>query len=91
MLPKKVQIKTYDQGILNLIIKNGEIKNDDIILEIGPELKFNRTNFKKNPKKLQLSKRINIYQKNWKKFGEKITIINKDILVITMNLNSLNQ
>ena len=38
MKPKKSLGQNFlnNEKILNLIIKNGDIKNDDIILEIGP-------------------------------------------------------
>ncbi len=84
MLPKKSlgQNFLYDQGILNLIIKNGEIKNDDIILEIGPGTgNLTEQILKKNPKKIiVVEKDKYLSEKLEKKFGEKITIINKDIL-----------
>ncbi len=84
MRPKKSLGQNFlnDDKILSEIVNHGEIKEDDIILEIGPGT-GNLTSkiLKKKPFKLivvekdkNLSKILN------KKFGKKIEIINDDIL-----------
>ena len=68
--------------ILNLIVENGKINKEDIVLEIGPGTgKLTKKIILKNPSKIivvEKDKRfINILEK---KFGSKIEIINEDFL-----------
>ena len=84
MKPKKSLGQNFleDKGILNKIVKLGNIKDDDIVLEIGPGTgNLTKEILKKKPYKLiivekdkSLSAMLN------KKFGENVKIINKDIL-----------
>ena len=78
------------------ILKNcriGKFQKNDIILEIGPGTgNLTEKILKKNQKNLLLLKKIKIYQIFLKKkFGNKIKIINKDILNVIINLNLINQ
>ena len=84
--PKKKLGQNFliDENILNLIVELGEIKNDDIILEIGPGTgNLTKKILSKNPKKLIVVEKDNYLAMNLqKKFKNKITIINEDILNI---------
>ncbi len=71
-----------NRNLLNRIVNEGNILNNDIIIEIGPGT-GNLTNeiLKKNPKKLiVIEKDNNLSKFLLTKFDKKINIINKDIL-----------
>ena len=82
--PKKSLGQNFlvDQNILNKIIELGEIKNDDIILEVGPGTgMLTEKILEKKPKKITVvekDKRLAEILK--KKFNTNIQIINEDIL-----------
>tara|TARA_B100000989_G_scaffold297516_1_gene283497 strand:- start:682 stop:1464 length:783 start_codon:yes stop_codon:yes gene_type:complete len=84
MLPKKSLGQNFlkDQNILSKIVSHGEISNSDIILEIGPGTGLlTQKILDKSPNELivvEKDKELSINLK--KKFGNKIQIINKDIL-----------
>ena len=89
--PKKSLGQNFltDNNIIKSIVNVGNIKNNNIILEIGPGT-GNLTNFilKKNPKKTYvIEKDYNLAKLLQKKFDSKINIINKDIL--NFNLDSI--
>ena len=84
MKPKKSLGQNFlnNDKILNLIVENGKINKEDIVLEIGPGTgKLTKKIILKNPSKIivvEKDKRfINILEK---KFGSKIEIINEDFL-----------
>ena len=78
-----------DDKILDVIVETGNLKSSDIIIEIGPGTgNLTKKLLEKNPKTLivvekdkELSKLLK------KKFGEKIGIINEDILKCYDKLN----
>ena len=73
-----------DNNILNLIADIGEVKNDDIILEVGPGTgNLTEKLLLKNPKKILLVEKDKNLSNNLKlKFDKKIDLINEDILKI---------
>ena len=73
-----------DNNILNLIADIGEIKNDDIVLEVGPGTgNLTEKLLLKNPKKIFLVEKDKNLSNNLKlKFDKKINLINEDILKI---------
>ena len=73
-----------DNNILNLIADIGEVKNDDIILEVGPGTgNLTEKLLLKNPKKILLvEKDKNLSNKLKLKFDKKINLINEDILKV---------
>ena len=83
-LPKKSLGQNFlvNKEILNQIVNLGEIKSDDIVLEVGPGTgNLTEKILKKKPKKVvvvEKDKNLSIYLK--KKFSNKIEIINDDIL-----------
>ena len=84
--PKKSLGQNFlkDNNILDLIIKLGDIKSKNTVIEIGPGT-GNLTNeiIKKNPLKLIVIEKDNELAKNLKiKFKENIELINQDILKI---------
>jgi len=84
--PKKSLGQNFlkDNNILDLIIKLGDIKSKNTVIEIGPGT-GNLTNeiIKKNPLKLIVIEKDNELAKNLKiKFKENIKLINQDILKI---------
>ena len=84
--PKKSLGQNFliDNNILDLIVNLGDIKNNDILLEIGPGT-GNLTNklLKKEPKKITLiEKDSNLVGILQEKFNNKVHLINKDILKI---------
>ena len=90
--PKKSLGQNFlsDKNILKSIIDIGNIKNDDIVFEIGPGT-GNLTEFiiKKNPKKIfVIEKDINLVKFLHERFDNKIKIINQDILEFELNLFS---
>ena len=84
ILPKKSLGQNFlvNNDILNQIADLGEIKSDDIILEVGPGTgNLTEKILKKKPKKLivvEKDKKLSIFLK--KKFNNDIEIINDDIL-----------
>ncbi len=83
-LPKKSLGQNFlvNNEILNQIVNLGEIKSDDIVLEVGPGTgNLTEKILKKKPKKVvvvEKDKNLSIYLK--KKFSNKVEIINGDIL-----------
>ena len=90
MKPKKSLGQNFlnNEKVLNEIIEHGNIKNEDIILEIGPGTgNLTEKIIKKKPSKLILvekDKELSDYLK--KKFGDSIEIINNDILEYLNNI-----
>ena len=86
MKPKKSLGQNFliNDKILNIIIKHGEIKKDDIILEIGPGTgKLTEKIIEKKPLKNLAIEKDKILSDQLKvKFGNKLEIINEDILKI---------
>ena len=68
--------------ILSDIVDNGQISNNDVILEIGPGTgNLTEKIISKNPKQIILvEKDKNLVEVLREKFGKRVTIINKDIL-----------
>ena len=85
--PKKSLGQNFliDKNIINLIVDSGEIKQDDILLEVGPGTgNLTERILLKKPKKLILiEKDKNLANILLEKFNNKITLINDDI----MNVN----
>ena len=83
-LPKKSLGQNFliDNNILEMIVDLGEIKSNDIVLEVGPGTgNLTEKILKKKPKKLVLvekDKNLSIYLK--KKFNKNVEIVNEDIL-----------
>ncbi len=84
MRPKKSLSQNFliDEKILNLIVDSGNIKSDDIILEIGPGTgNLTEKIIKKNPSKLIVIEKDKELSKRLKdKFDENLIVINDDIL-----------
>tara|TARA_B100000886_G_scaffold312622_1_gene248702 strand:+ start:7768 stop:8550 length:783 start_codon:yes stop_codon:yes gene_type:complete len=84
MRPKKSLGQNFliNNKILNMIIKHGEINKDDIILEIGPGTgKLTEKIIEKKPLKIIAVEKDKILSDKLKvKFGNKLEIINEDIL-----------
>ena len=84
--PKKSLGQNFlvDNKILNLIADIGEVKNDDIVLEVGPGTgNLTEKLLLKKPKKILLvEKDKNLSNKLKLKFDKKINLINEDILKI---------
>ena len=75
----------HDKNIINKIINASNISDNDEVLEIGPGT-GNLTNFiiNQNPKKIYvIEKDFNLSEELSKKFMDKISIINMDILKIS--------
>ena len=87
--PKKSLGQNYliDKNIVNLIVEIGEIKNNDIVIEVGPGTgNLTEKLILKKPKKLILIEKDKfLADKLIEKFKEKITLINKDILRVEEN------
>ena len=68
--------------ILSEIVDNGQISNNDVILEIGPGTgNLTEKIISKNPKQIILvEKDKNLVEVLREKFGKRVTLINKDIL-----------
>ncbi len=77
-----------DKNIINKIVNTGNIKNSDVILEVGPGTgNLTELILKKNPKKIfVIEKDKNLSNFLKKKFKDKITVINDDILKVSENL-----
>ena len=84
MRPKKSLSQNFliDEKILNLIVDNGNIKSDDIVLEIGPGTgNLTEKIIKKNPSKLIVIEKDKELSKRLKdKFNKNLIVINDDIL-----------
>tara|TARA_Y100000590_G_scaffold175489_1_gene200511 strand:- start:1484 stop:2275 length:792 start_codon:yes stop_codon:yes gene_type:complete len=77
-----------DKNIINKIVDVGNIKKNDVILEVGPGTgNLTKALLKKNPKKIfVVEKDKNLANFLKKKFNDQITIINGDILKISESL-----
>ena len=76
-----------DKNIIKLIVNVGDIKKDNVILEVGPGT-GNLTEYilKKNPKKIfVIEKDSNLVNLLNGKYNYKINILNKDILKFDLN------
>ena len=84
--PKKSLGQNFltDKNIVNIIINTGNIKKNDIVLEVGPGTgNLTEKILSKNPKKLfAVEKDKSLAKKLHEKFREKIILINDDILKI---------
>ena len=84
MKPKKSLGQNFliDEKILNQIVKNGNIKKNDIVLEIGPGTgKLTEKIIKRKPQKFIVVEKDKLLSDQLKiKFGESVEIINEDIL-----------
>ena len=71
-----------DDNVIKNIVNNGDINEDDIILEVGPGTgNLTIEILRKKPKKLILiEKDKRLYEILKNKFGEKVEIYNDDIL-----------
>jgi len=91
MKPKKSLGQNFleDNAILSKIVDCGKISNNDTIIEIGPGTgNLTKELIKKNPKSLiVIEKDKKLSNLLYKKYGNKITIINKDILECYNDLN----
>ena len=91
MRPKKSLGQNFlnDSNLLKKIVDIGKISKEDTILEIGPGT-GNLTNelIKKKPKNLFVVEKDNNLSKFLhRRFGNKIKILNKDILTCYKNFN----
>ena len=87
--PKKSLGQNFlsDKNIIKAIVEVGNIKDNNLVLEIGPGT-GNLTEFilKKNPKIFfVIEKDYNLVKLLYKKFNNKINIINKDVLNFELN------
>ena len=84
--PKKSLGQNFltDKNIVNIIVNTGDIKKNDIVLEVGPGTgNLTEEILSKNPKKLfAVEKDKSLVKKLHEKFKEKIILINDDILKI---------
>tara|TARA_B100000745_G_scaffold174039_1_gene114026 strand:- start:350 stop:1144 length:795 start_codon:yes stop_codon:yes gene_type:complete len=84
--PKKSLGQNFltDKNIVNIIINTGNIKKNDIVLEVGPGTgNLTEKILSKNPKKLfAVEKDKSLAKKLHEKFRGKIILINDDILKI---------
>ena len=84
MKPKKSLGQNFliDEKILNQIVKNGNVKKNDIVLEIGPGTgKLTEKIIKRKPQKFIVVEKDKLLSDQLKiKFGESVEIINEDIL-----------
>tara|TARA_B100000378_G_scaffold277157_1_gene276705 strand:- start:131 stop:922 length:792 start_codon:yes stop_codon:yes gene_type:complete len=90
--PKKSlgQIFLSDKNIIKSIVDIGNIKNNNVIIEIGPGT-GNLTEFilKKKPKKFfVIEKDSNLVKLLYERFNNKLNIINKDVLKFKLNIIS---
>ena len=90
--PKKSLGQNYliDNNILNLMADIGEIKNEDIVLEVGPGTgNLTEKLLLKKPKKIILIEKDKNLSNNLKsKFNEKINLLNEDILKVNEEILS---
>ena len=84
MKPKKSLGQNFliDEKILNQIVESGNIKKNDIVLEIGPGTgKLTEKIIKRKPQKFIVVEKDKLLSDQLKiKFGESVEIINEDIL-----------
>ena len=84
MKPKKSLGQNFliDEKILNQIVESGNIKKNDIVLEIGPGTgKLTEKIIKRKPQKFIVVEKDKLLSDQLKiKFGESLEIINEDIL-----------
>ncbi len=84
MRPKKSLSQNFlnDEKILNLIVNSGNIKRDDIVLEIGPGTgNLTEKIIEKKPSKLIVIEKDKELSKKLKdKFDKNLTVVNDDIL-----------
>ena len=84
MKPKKSLGQNFliDEKILNQIVKNGNIKKNDIVLEIGPGTgKLTEKIIKRKPQKFIVVEKDKLLSDQLKiKFGDSLEIMNEDIL-----------
>ena len=84
MRPKKSLSQNFlnDEEILNSIVNNGNIKKDDIVLEIGPGTgNLTKRIIEKKPSKLIVVEKDKELSKKLKdKFNKSLIIVNDDIL-----------
>ena len=84
MKPKKSLGQNFliDEKILNQIVKNGNIKKNDIVLEIGPGTgKLTEKIIKRKPQKFIVVEKDKLLSDQIKKkFGDRLEIMNEDIL-----------
>jgi len=76
-----------DKNIIKSIVNIGDVKKNNVILEVGPGT-GNLTEYilKKNPKKIfVIEKDSNLVNLLNRKFSDKINILNKDILKFDLN------
>ena len=82
--PKKSLGQNFltDKNIINIIVDQANISEKDIVLEVGPGTgSLTEAILLKNPKKIFAIEKDKDLSKNLsKKFKEKLTIINNDIL-----------
>ena len=92
--PKKSLGQNFltDKNIVNIIVNTGDIKKNDIVLEVGPGTgNLTEGILSKNPKKLfAVEKDKALVKKLHEKFKEKIILINDDILKIDEKKYSKN-
>jgi 16S rRNA (adenine1518-N6/adenine1519-N6)-dimethyltransferase len=71
-----------DENLLNKITDLGNISNEDVILEVGPGTgKLTERILNKNPKDLiVIEKDVRLVEYLKKKFGDKIKVINEDMM-----------
>ena len=84
MKPKKSLGQNFliDEKILNQIVKNGNVKKNDIVLEIGPGTgKLTEKIIKRKPQKFIVVEKDKLLSDQLKiKFGDSLEIMNEDIL-----------
>ncbi len=82
-----------DQNIINLITNSADIKQNDVLLEVGPGTgNLTEKILLKKPKKIiVVEKDKELVKKLYKKFDNKILIINDDILNINEEKLSKNK
>ena len=85
--PKKSLGQNFlvDDKIINSIIEQGNINNNDVIIEVGPGTgSLTQKILEKKPKKfIVIEKDINLANSLNQKYGNKIQVINEDILKFT--------
>jgi 16S rRNA (adenine1518-N6/adenine1519-N6)-dimethyltransferase len=90
--PKKSLGQNYliDNNILNLMADIGEIKNEDIVLEVGPGTgNLTEKLLLKKPKKIILIEKDKNLSNNLKlKFNEKVNLLNEDVLKVNEEILS---
>ncbi len=74
-----------DEKIIDLIIHNGNISKDDIVLEVGPgNGALTNKILKKNPKEITVIEKDNLLAASLERqFGNKLKIINEDMMNIS--------